>query len=1196
MSTRRFLFLRCRCALILAVVVSVVPLRALAQDVLEMELSVLEDKIRGGWAGQMVGVAYGAPVEFAALEEIYEKPISWSPDRVKGALAQDDLQIEMTFAEVMDTVGLDATAEQYGDAFRDSTYLLFHANASARRNLNNGIKAPMSGHPKYNLHANDIDFQIEADFIGMMCPGMPQMAIELCDRVGHVMNYGDGVYGGTFVSGMYAAAYFETGVQKVVEAGAACLPEGSGYRAIIEDVMAAHKKHPEDWRECWRIISEKWDTHDPCPEGAMEPFNIDARLNGAFIAIGLLYGQGDMGKTLEIATRCGQDADCNPASAAGVLGLMYGFKALDEKWVGEIEGIADQKFVGTNYSFNAIVASTRARALDAARRSGGEVRGGRVIIPKQTPVPPPLEQWSPGIPVKSYYHDDPAWTWTGAWEEEKSTTYAAPAGNVSHAGGNVAVLEFSGSAVSLVGYATTNGGMAEVFLDGEKAGVINAYIGPGTFEQDLWRAYDLKDGPHSLRIVTLDESDPRMQDSCGPSMGMGVTDDRPKRFPIHRAVAYRPEDTVLKKIAVETVRDKIYASWLAQCVGNIYGLPHENAHIDEPGPDAFPYGYGRNIGALELSKGAFSDDDTDIEYMYLLAMEDFGPEPTLAELASKWMYHVRDRVWLANRAALAAMHYGYTPPVTGKRGINPHWFQIDPQLINEVWAVTAPGMVRYAADKSGWAALVMTDGWGIEPTIWYGAMYAAAFFESDVEKLIDIGVEALPPGSRFAQTVADMKALYLKYPGDWRRARQEMAQQYYHDEPLDTKTIWNANLNGACAVLGMLYGQGDFQKTLDLNCAMGFDADNQAATVAGLLGVVLGVDGIPEELLFPLPELDWKLPLNDSYKNVTRHDMDDAALTDLADRMLAQAEKIIVARGGRRVSENGEDFYVINTAANFVAPLELPAGPAPLIEAGAFVDYAMAFIGGKAPYRWRVGKGKLPDGLEFNGGRFTGTASKPGIYEVTVNLQDAAGESLSQPVTLVVRTKNLAPSANEVLASVPKTDAPKRDAMWLTVPPSLYANAVAGMIRDGKRLGDGQTFYSISADLTKETQEKKDYYGYAWGSKQTLGLLAYHTGAVEEMGGWFTSLDVEYRDAAGQWRPVKGLVIAPPLMPGEERFNKPHFVEYLLAFEPVATTAIRMIGDTGGVRHWTRDYVTHFSSISELGAYGALPEYEDLNR
>ena len=185
-------------------------------------------------------------------------------------------------------------------------------------------------------------------------------------------------------------------------------------------------------------------------------------------------------------------------------------------------------------------------------------------------------------------------------------------------------------------------------------------------------------------------------------------------------------------ISKQVLEDKIYAAWLGQMAGNIYGLVHENQYIDAPGPADFPYGYdyaptwladgGYMTDALRKYDGAFSDDDTDFEYIYLMQMEKHGPEPTYAQLAEAWTYHVRDLVWVANRAALTLMHFGYTPPLTGQRGRNQHWFQIDPQLVNEIWAVTAPGMVDYAAAKSAWAARITNDDWGIEPTVHYGAM------------------------------------------------------------------------------------------------------------------------------------------------------------------------------------------------------------------------------------------------------------------------------------------------------------------------------------------------------------------------------------------------------------------------------------------------------------------------------------------
>ena len=89
-----------------------------------MSRQTLEDKIRGGWAGQMIGVSYGAPTEFKAQGKILEGDLPWSPDRVSNAIDQDDLYVEMTFARVMDTVGLGATCEQYGEAFKISQYHL----------------------------------------------------------------------------------------------------------------------------------------------------------------------------------------------------------------------------------------------------------------------------------------------------------------------------------------------------------------------------------------------------------------------------------------------------------------------------------------------------------------------------------------------------------------------------------------------------------------------------------------------------------------------------------------------------------------------------------------------------------------------------------------------------------------------------------------------------------------------------------------------------------------------------------------------------------------------------------------------------------------------------------------------------------------------------------------------------------------
>ena len=354
---------------------ALVPALAAAQAApRRLSRSVLEDKVRGGWAGQMIGVSYGAPTEFRSngkiIEGNLENYLDWSPKRLENSIDQDDLYVEMTFAEVMDTVGLEATSEQYGEMFKDSKYQLWHANAGARRLLNHGIKAPMSGHPKYNLHADDIDFQIESDFIGLMTPGLPREANKYADRVGRVMNWGDGLYGGMFFAGMYAAAFFENDARKVVEQGLRSIPAESGYGRIIRDVLDWSAQHPDDWTKTWQLIQDKWDKNDACPDGAQHAFNIDAKLNGAYVALGLLYGKGDFAKTLEVSTRAGQDSDCNPSSAAGILGVMLGYDKIPEVWKAGIPALADKKFAYTRYSFNEIVASTLTRAEKVVAAQG----------------------------------------------------------------------------------------------------------------------------------------------------------------------------------------------------------------------------------------------------------------------------------------------------------------------------------------------------------------------------------------------------------------------------------------------------------------------------------------------------------------------------------------------------------------------------------------------------------------------------------------------------------------------------------------------------------------------------------------------------------------------------------------------------------------------------------------------------------
>ncbi|HOD61619.1 MAG: ADP-ribosylglycohydrolase family protein [Bacteroidales bacterium] len=653
-------------------------------------------------------------------------------------------------------------------------------------------------------------------------------------------------------------------------------------------------------------------------------------------------------------------------------------------------------------------------------------------------------------------------------------------------------------------------------------------------------------------------------------------------FSILEIVPTNAQKGKVLKIKLSDLKDKIAAAWIGEMVGNMYGLPHENKYILSPGLEKWPYGYSKSLDKLKKYDGAFSDDDTDVEYMYLLSMEKYGSEPTYEQLRDDWLYHIRDRVWLANRGALGLMHFGFTPPYTGNKEINPHWYQIDPQLINEIWAYTAPGMVKYAAAKSEWAGRITSDDWGIEPTIHYGAMYAAAFFENDIRKLIEIGLKELPQQGRYAQTVRDMIALHDKYPNSWQDARAEMAKKYYIDEPDMTKTIWNANLNGACAILAMLYGNGDFQRTLDLSCAMGFDADNQAATVAGLMGVIYGMKGIPSKLYLPIE--GWKVPFNDRYINITRYDLPDASIKDIIDRTVKQCIKLVESKGGKLSGEKGKEVLSINSGALYNPPIEFSIGPAPRMEIGKVVDYYFSTPNNRN-YTWQMVSGTLPEGLTFDKGHLLGTPNKPGYYSVTLQIDNGI-TSIKHDFQLLVRNTNIALKADSILANVRTLNEAVLDSCWYTFGKSLYAKNV-NVINDGKIYGPGSVFYSIAA---KAKIHKVDYYGYLWKEDQNIEMIAFHTGGMEEFGGWFTSLNVQYQDSNGKWKPVEKINIQPSLPETDVVFYQPHFVEYVITFDPVKTKAIRIIGDAMVQSHWNKytKNVSAFTSITELSVYQTI--------
>jgi hypothetical protein len=475
---------------------------------------VLKDKIAGGWAGKMIGVTYGGPTEFRAQGRTYEDTIRWTPADISQSLWQDDIYVQLTFLMTMDQYGLEAPAKKYQEMFARAGYPLWHANVQARKNYFDSIFPPASGSPEYNFHADDIDFQIEADYIGFMCPGMPQQAVKLCDKIGHIMNYGDGLYGGVFVAALYAEAFFESDLNAVINHALLSIPAESDYARIIRDVQLLHRHYPEDWRSAWKELEAKWGEEDIC--GAGSTFNIDAKLNGAYIVMGLLYGAGDPVKTLEVSTRCGQDSDCNPSNAMAVLGVMRGFSNLPVRMQHGVNAIGDSLFINTTYSFNTAVERTYEYAINFITQAGGQVLEKEIRIKTQEPQAAALEVAFPDVVFdKSVSVFEDAWQFNGDWQTWKTIPwgYQVPVDQSKFSGkaGDEVTLTFSGTGVALMGNWVKDGGKADIYLDGTYQRTIDSYFFWSNQEHhniNHWHVFGLPPGEHALSIAVKGEKRP----------------------------------------------------------------------------------------------------------------------------------------------------------------------------------------------------------------------------------------------------------------------------------------------------------------------------------------------------------------------------------------------------------------------------------------------------------------------------------------------------------------------------------------------------------------------------------------------------------------------------------------------------------------------------------------------------------------
>jgi hypothetical protein len=351
------------------------------------------------------------------------------------------------------------------------------------------------------------------------------------------------------------------------------------------------------------------------------------------------------------------------------------------------------------------------------------------------------------------------------------------------------------------------------------------------------------------------------------------------------------------------LRDHIYGGWLGQAIGVTLGGPWE-FRVPWPAPDITYY--------QSMPTECPDQDDLYIELVTLLALEAKGPDFTCKDIGALWPEYLRpDMIWAANNAAYHNILRGVLPPDSGHPLWNASWDAIDAQIEADIYGLTAPAMVDVAAESGLEGSRVMNWGSGSYGSVFVAACYAAAFTEDEIEQVVRKALAAIPAESEYAGMVRQL--LEWKQSGlTWQEARERFAQTY---EPRHNGI--SAIINSGAVIIALLWGEGDFARSIQIGTMCGWDSDCNPSTAGGIVGCMIGAEAIPAE---------WKDPLHDTYGNhwaIPKLGWETTTFTTLADRTWAVAQRFLEAHGAQRATTvDGVNVWVIPQVAPKPAPLE----------------------------------------------------------------------------------------------------------------------------------------------------------------------------------------------------------------------------------------------------------------------------------
>jgi len=393
-------------------------------------------------------------------------------------------------------------------------------------------------------------------------------------------------------------------------------------------------------------------------------------------------------------------------------------------------------------------------------------------------------------------------------------------------------------------------------------------------------------------------------------------------FSCHSTVSPGPTEALSR----EVYADRLRAMWLGECIANWTGLVTEGVRRKPPFFTDEDWGTrqgrpGMNGGWIDFvfQDPWGSDDDTDIEYVYLDAMARLGrAELTAEEIRHAWITHIEPgkNVWVSNDEAhrLMLAPVCTLPPSTSLLAANDQSLMIDAQLTTEIFGALAPGMPVRALGLADLPIRVTASGWAAHAAQFYVALYSLAAaagpdlpLRDRIVWMVGTARRLIPDTSKTADVIDFVLEEYLTNPdvGDWERTRDSIALRYQEQDSANGFRYLNyyeSSVNLATGLTALLYGGGDIRRTIRIGTLSGWDSDNGTATMAGLLGLMLGSAAV--EASFPDVELsDYYDILRtrtgfDPPHCVSRHPNCLDTLTDMADRMIPLVERQIAEAGG----------------------------------------------------------------------------------------------------------------------------------------------------------------------------------------------------------------------------------------------------------------------------------------------------------